>query len=38
VQATYEAAAPGTHPIAFEIDALDSAGHLSEKSVFMVPR
>ncbi|ABM38124.1 cytochrome c oxidase accessory protein CcoG [Polaromonas naphthalenivorans] len=38
VQAPYEAAAPGTHPIAFEIDALDSAGHLVEKSVFMVPR
>jgi len=38
VQVPYEAAAPGTHPIAFEIDALDSAGHLSEKSVFMVPR
>ena len=38
VQAPYEAAAPGTHPIAFEIDALDAAGHLSEKSVFMVPR
>ena len=38
VQAPYDAAAPGSHPIAFEIDALDSAGHLSEKSVFMVPR
>ena len=38
VQAPYEAAAPGTHPITFEIDALDAAGHLSEKSVFMVFR
>ena len=38
VQAPYEAAAPGTHPIEFEIESLDFAGHLSEKSVFMVPR
>ena len=38
VQAPYDAAAPGSHPIAFEIDALDSAGHFSDKSVFMVPR
>ena len=38
VQAPYDAAAPGSHPIAFEIDALDSAGQKTEKSVFMVPR
>ena len=38
VQAPYEAAAPGTHPIEFEIESLDFAGHLSEKSMFMVPR
>jgi cytochrome c oxidase accessory protein FixG len=38
VQAPYDAAAPGTHPIEFQIDALDSPGHLSEKSMFMVPQ
>ena len=38
VQAPYDAAAPGSHPIHFEIDALDSSGHLSEKSVFQFPR
>ena len=35
VQAPCEPAAPGTHPAAFEINALDVAGHVSEKSVFM---
>jgi len=38
VQAPFDAAAPGSHPIHFEIDALDSSGHLSEKSVFLMPR
>lgn len=38
VQVAYEAATPVSHPVAFEIDALDSAVHLLEKSVFMVPR
>jgi len=38
VQAPYDAAEPGTHPIQFEIESLDSPGHLSEKSIFMVPR
>jgi cytochrome c oxidase accessory protein FixG len=38
VQAPYDAAAPGTHPIEFQIDALDASGHLSEKSMFMVPQ
>jgi cytochrome c oxidase accessory protein FixG len=38
VQAPFEAAAPGTHAIAFEISSLDSPGQLSEKSVFMIPR
>ena len=37
VQAPFDAAAPGSHPIHFEIDALDSSGHLSEKSVFLFP-
>jgi hypothetical protein len=38
VQAPYDAAAPGSHPIHFEIDALDSSGHLREKSAFLLPR
>ncbi len=38
LQAPFDAAAPGSHPIHFEIDALDSSGHLSEKSVFLMPR
>jgi polyferredoxin len=38
VQAPYDAAGPGTHPIQFEIESLDSPGHLTEKSIFMVPR
>ncbi|MDE2617012.1 MAG: cytochrome c oxidase accessory protein CcoG, partial [Burkholderiales bacterium] len=36
LQLPYEAAAPGTHPIHFEITAHDA--QLSEKSVFLVPR
>jgi len=33
-----EAGVPGSHPIRFEIDSLDAAGHLSERSVFLVPQ
>ena len=38
VQAPFDAAAPGSHKIHFEIDALDSSGHLREKSVFLLPQ
>jgi cytochrome c oxidase accessory protein FixG len=38
VQAPFDVATPGSHPMQFEIDSLDAPGHLSEKSVFMVPR
>jgi len=38
VQLPYEAAPPGSHPIHFEIAAQDSPAHVSEKSVFLVPR
>ena len=38
VQAPYDVAAPGSHAMQFEIESLDSPGHLSEKSVFVVPR
>ena len=37
-QVPFEAAVPGSHTIRFEIEALDSAGKLMEKSVFLVPR
>jgi len=38
VQAPPEAMAAGSHPMQFEIEALDAPGHVSEKSTFMVPR
>ena len=37
VQLPPEGAAPGSHPIRFEIESLDAGGHLSERSVFLVP-
>jgi len=38
VQAPFEAAAPGSHEIHFEIESLDSPGKLSEESKFMIPK
>ena len=38
VQAPANVATPGSHPMQFQIESLDSPGHLTEKSVFMVPR
>jgi cytochrome c oxidase accessory protein FixG len=38
VQIPFESAAPGSHPIHFEITAQDTPGKLLEKSVFIVPR
>lgn len=38
VQAPFDAAGSGSHEIRFEIDSLNEAGHLSEKSVFLIPR
>ena len=38
VQAPFDAAAPGSHGMQFEIEALDSSDRLSEKSVFLMPR
>ena len=38
VQLPPEGAAPGSHPIRFEIDSTDAGGHLSERSVFLVPQ
>ena len=38
VQAPFDSAAPGSHAIQFEVEALDSPDRLMEKSVFLVPR
>ncbi len=38
VQAPFDVATPGSHAMQFDIESLDSPGHLSEKSVFLVPR
>ena len=38
VQAPFEVAGPGSHPIEFQIESLDSPGHLSEKSVFLISK
>jgi hypothetical protein len=38
VPAPFDVAAPGSHPMKFEIEALDSTDHLQEKSIFLVPR
>jgi polyferredoxin len=38
VQLPYGAAPAGSHAIHFEIEAQDSPSHVSEKSVFLVPR
>jgi hypothetical protein len=38
VQAPYESAKPGSHPIRFEISARGSEDKVIEKSVFIVPQ
>jgi len=38
LQLPYEGASAGSHAIHFEIEAINSPGHVSEKSVFLVPR
>lgn len=38
LQIPYGAAPPGSHPVQFEIEALGGGGHVTEKSVFLVPR
>lgn len=37
LQVPYEGATPGSHPVEFQIESLDSPGKLAEKSVFIVP-
>ena len=38
VQLPFAAALAGSHPIRFEIESLDTPGHLTEPAVFLVPR
>ena len=38
VQLPANSATPGSHPMQFEIESLDLPGHLTEKSVFLLPR
>ena len=38
VQLPANSATPGSHPMQFEIESLDLPGHLTEKSVFLIPR
>ncbi|OGB29522.1 MAG: cytochrome c oxidase accessory protein CcoG [Burkholderiales bacterium RIFCSPLOWO2_12_FULL_61_40] len=38
LQAPADAAPPGSHAMHFEIESLDTPGHVSEKSVFLMPR
>jgi len=38
VRAPFQAAAPGSHPIHFEISSEGTSDHLTEKSVFVIPR
>jgi len=38
LQLPYDAAAPGSHEIHFEVESVNASGHVTEKSVFLVPR
>ena len=38
LQIPYGSAAPGSHPVAFDIEALGTHAHVREKSIFLVPR
>lgn len=38
LQLPYEAATPGSHEIHFEVEAINSPGRVTEKSIFLVPR
>ena len=38
LQLPYGTVAPGSHPIHFDIAAVDGDAHVREKSVFLVPR
>ena len=38
LQIPYGSATPGSHAVQFDVEALGTAAHVSEKSVFLVPR
>ena len=38
LQIPYGSAAPGSHPVTFEIGAIGASAHVSEKAAFLVPR
>jgi cytochrome c oxidase accessory protein FixG len=38
LQVPANSATPGSHPMQFDIESLDLPGHLTEKSVFLMPR
>ncbi|MEJ6023582.1 cytochrome c oxidase accessory protein CcoG [Ramlibacter sp. PS4R-6] len=38
LQVPYGSAAPGSHPIQFQVEALGADAHVSEKAAFLVPR
>ncbi|RYF61949.1 MAG: cytochrome c oxidase accessory protein CcoG, partial [Comamonadaceae bacterium] len=38
LQIPYGSAAPGSHAVQFDVQALGSPAHVTEKSVFLVPR
>ena len=38
LRAPADAAPPGSHAMHFEIESLDTPGHVSEKSIFLMPR
>ena len=38
LQLPYTAAGPGSHPIHFNVGTVNGDAHVSEKSVFLVPR
>lgn len=38
LQIPYGSATPGSHPVHFDVQAIGSAAHVTEKSVFLVPR
>ena len=38
LQIPYGSATPGSHPVHFDVQAVGSAAHVTEKSVFLVPR
>lgn len=38
LQIPYGSAAPGSHPVAFEVQSLETKARVKEKSIFLVPR